>query len=466
MNVTSSPTNGGYLASLGQAINKRDHASLKALVPDDELRAQVYEQHGIPAQQQQAPAPEQTALDNPPAPQNNLPPSAQNHQVYFQELKRAVDTQNHEDLAALVPDDELRQKVYEQNGIPQPGENPAPDEATTAEPAERNTVTIERGDTIWGHVKEALGPDASNADINAATQQVLDANNLTLDSARFIQPGDVIDLSVLGNSSEPADTTNNNVDNTPPPETTEAGEAETAPTTGGNPPDESPDDGGGYFAALGKAILNRDHGALEALVPDETPRHRVYDQHGLAEPGRLPVQYNEINTRDITDEERRELDDTLGIIPGNVQDFLTENGTVLNVIAGDDVSVDTVFPGAAGVFFPDGRRVTVDIDGLGVEAPGSVLTHEIGHAFDFALGNGNFMSLQDEFRRLIDSNPDWVNNPATGLPGATGDSRYIEGFARAFNDFFLQDALQANNPNHPALPADIRNYIQQLISSV
>ena len=41
MNVTSSPTNGGYLASLGQAINKRDHASLKALVPDDELRAQV-----------------------------------------------------------------------------------------------------------------------------------------------------------------------------------------------------------------------------------------------------------------------------------------------------------------------------------------------------------------------------------------------------------------------------------------
>ena len=145
---------------------------------------------------------------------------------------------------------------------------------------------------------------------------------------------------------------------------------------------------------------------------------------------------------------------------------MTENGTVLNVIAGDDVSVDTVFPGAAGVFFPDGRRVTVDIDGLGVEAPGSVLTHEIGHAFDFALGNGNFMSLQDEFRRLIDSNPDWVNNPATGLPCATGDSRYIEGFARAFNDFLLQDALQANNPNHPALPADIRNYIQQLISSV
>ena len=65
------------------------------------------------------------------------------------------------------------------------------------------TVTLASGDTIWGHVKAQLGPDASDADIQNATQRVLDANNITWEDARTLQPGDTVDLSVL--NPEPAE---------------------------------------------------------------------------------------------------------------------------------------------------------------------------------------------------------------------------------------------------------------------
>ena len=108
-----------------------------------------------------------------------------------------------------------------------------------------SVATIQSGDTIWGIVKAKLGAGASNADIQNATQKVLDANGKTWDSAKSMRAGDTINLDVLD----------------PKP----------AADPGANE----------YFKALGDAIKNKDHAALAALVPDEELRRKVYEQHNL-----------------------------------------------------------------------------------------------------------------------------------------------------------------------------------------
>ena len=89
------------------------------------------------------------------------------------------------------------------------GEERAAADTTTEEPAaeapgeDADIVSISSSkDTIWAHVKEKLGPDANNAEINAATQQVLDANDLTWESAKNLRLGDTFSLAVLNAENE------------------------------------------------------------------------------------------------------------------------------------------------------------------------------------------------------------------------------------------------------------------------
>lgn len=178
---------------------------------------------------------------------------------------------------------------------------------------------------------------------------------------------------------------------------------------------------------------------------------------------------NYINARPETPlslEQKRELNDTLSVISPEVHQKLKAAGVDVRVLTNTQVSDLHPAEGVIGFFSPADNEVVVNIDLLGLEAPGSVITHEVGHAFDFNINNdGNWYSLGDRWKQLLDSNPQWVNNPLTLNGGGEGDSRYIEGFARAFNDYFLQDELQARNPAHPPLPANIRAEIERLIFS-
>ena len=69
-----------------------------------------------------------------------------------------------------------------------------------------STVALKSGDTIWGLVKAKLGAGASNADIQNATQKVLDANGETWDSAKTMRAGEEVNLGVLDPKPAAAET--------------------------------------------------------------------------------------------------------------------------------------------------------------------------------------------------------------------------------------------------------------------
>lgn len=185
----------------------------------------------------------------------------------------------------------------------------------------------------------------------------------------------------------------------------------------------------------------------------------------------IDVAVHESSTTPISASEQQEINQVLNNLPSELLTYLQNEGVSISVLTGD-VTANDLLPGALAIYDPYKKELIVPHDALSVEALGSTIVHEMGHSFDNALDQTNddkWHSLHPEWQQLLLDNKDWALNPTLGLPPVAGDAGnpntfYMEGFARAFNDYFLEDELRANNPNHPPLPPAIKSYMENLLA--